>query len=224
MMESLEISAKTVEEATKRALTQLNVGLEDVEITILREGRGGILGIGAEDARIRVKLVEPPESNEGNGLGAEATDIVASLISKMGIKAEISIQSASPLTQDEVSQDQIVLAVSGEEAGSLIGRRGQTLDALQYIARLMLTKKLETQASLIIDIENYRLRRYEDLRTLAINVGEQVKSKKTSIRLEPMTAYERRIVHMALANDPDIATESIGEGESRKVVVYPKKN
>jgi spoIIIJ-associated protein len=113
--------------------------------------------------------------------------------------------------------------VSGEEAGSLIGRRGQTLDALQYIARLMLTRKLDTQASLIIDIENYRLRRYEDLRAMAINVAEQVKSQKTSIRLEPMTAYERRIVHMTLANDPDIATESTGDGESRKVVVFPKK-
>jgi spoIIIJ-associated protein len=213
-----------VEEATKRALTQLNVGLEDVEIIVLSEGRGGILGIGAEDARIRVTLLEPPESNKGNGFGAEATEIVANLIDKMGIKAEISIQNASPLTQDEVGQDQVVLAVSGEEAGSLIGRRGQTLDALQYIARLMLTRKLDTQASLIIDIENYRLRRYEDLRTLAINVGEQVKSKKTSIRLEPMTAYERRIVHMALANDPDVATESVGEGDYRKVVVYPKKN
>jgi spoIIIJ-associated protein len=213
-----------VEEATKRALTQLGVGLEDVEITVLSGGRGGILGIGAEDAKIRVRLLEPANSNKGNGLGNEAREILASLVSKMGIEAEVTLESASPLTQDEVGQDHIVLSITGQEAGSLIGRRGQTLDALQYIARLMLTRKSETQTSLIIDVENYRLRRYEDLRAMATNVAEQVKSKKMSIRLEPMTPYERRIVHMALANDPDIATESVGEGDFRKVVVFLKKN
>jgi spoIIIJ-associated protein len=211
-----------VEEATKRALTQLNVGLEDVEITVLNEGRSGILGIGSEDARIRVTLKESLEANKGNIVTSEAKDILAALLGKMGMQVEIALETDSVLTQDEEDRDHIVLNVTGQDAGSLIGRKGQTLDALQYITRLMLTRKSAGQTSFIIDVENYRLRRYEDLKAFALNVAEQVKSKKTSIRLEPMSAYERRIVHLALANDPDIVTESVGEGESRKVVVYPK--
>lgn len=221
-MEDLEISAKTVEEATKRALTQLNVGLEDVEITVLSEGRGGILGIGAEDARIRVKLLDTADGNKINLPTAEAQQILAELIDKMGLQAEVKLDPESVLVEDETDQEHIVLTVSGEDAASLIGRRGQTLDALQYLVRLILNRKTGSQTSLILDVENYRRRRYEDLRTLALNVAGQVKDKNSSIRLEPMSPYERRIVHMALANDPEVATESVGEGETRKVVIFPK--
>jgi spoIIIJ-associated protein len=211
-----------VEEATKRALAQLNVGLDDVEITVLNEGRSGILGIGAEDARIRVHLLEIPEGNRINLPTAEAQQILTDLIDKMGLKAEVKLDQDSVLIADESARDHVVLSVSGEDAASLIGRRGQTLDALQYLARLILIRKTGAQTSLIIDVENYRRRRYEDLRVLALNVAAQVKDKKTSVRLEPMTAYERRIVHMALANDPEVSTESVGEGDARKVVIYPK--
>ena len=212
-----------MEEATKRALTQLNVGLDDVEITVLSEGRGGILGIGAEDARIRVTLLEPPPGNRVDTIDDDAVDILSGLVAKMGIKADITVEKNSVLVQNDDGEDHLVLNVSGEDADLLIGRKGQTLEALQYIARLMLVRKTGSQISLTIDAENYRRRRYEDLRTLARNVADQVRQNKTSIRLEPMSPYDRRIVHMALADDPDVSTESIGEGETRKVVILPKK-
>ncbi len=212
-----------MEEATKRALTQLNVGLDDVEITVLSEGRGGILGIGAEDARIRVTLLEPPPGNRIETVDGDALDILNALVGKMGIQADVKVDKDSVLVQNNDGEDHLVLSVTGGDAELLIGRKGQTLDALQYIARLMLVRKTGSQISLTIDVENYRRRRFEDLRTLAQNVADQVREKKTSIRLEPMTPYERRIVHMALADDPDVSTESIGEGEMRKVVILPRK-
>jgi spoIIIJ-associated protein len=105
----------------------------------------------------------------------------------------------------------------------LIGRRGQTLDALQYLVRLIVSKQTGIRAPVIIDIENYKKRRLEDLKTLALNVAKQVKSTKASFKFEPMSPFERRVIHMTLSDDPDVTTESIGEGESRKVMVLLRK-
>ncbi len=223
-MENLEISAKTVEEATKKALTQLNVGLDEVEITILNEGRSGILGLGAEDARIRVKLLhsDNQENNEDSESVAVAKDILENLLNKMGIRASIKIEYPEVTNNEDGEVNPVTLNLVGEDLGTLIGRRGQTLDALQYLVRLIASRNSKSKTPIIIDIEGYKQRRYEDLRTLALNVAAQVKAKRSSVRLEPMPAFERRIIHLTLANDPDVATESIGEGESRKVVVMPK--
>jgi spoIIIJ-associated protein len=105
----------------------------------------------------------------------------------------------------------------------LVGRRGQTLDALQFVVRLITSKNIKFKVPIIVDVENYKHRRYEDLKALAVNVAAQVRTRKTSIRLEPMSAYERRIIHMTLADDPDVMTDSTGEGESRRVVIMPKR-
>jgi spoIIIJ-associated protein len=219
-MENLEITAKTVEEATKKALTQLNAGLDEVEITVLNEGRSGILGLGAEDARISVRL-KKSQNVEDSSVAKSAREILENILNKTGIKAEINMEYGTELVE-EGEGNPITLNITGNDLGSLIGRRGQTLDALQYLVRLITTKQTHSKAPIIIDVENYKKRRYEDLRTLALNVAEQVKSKKSSFKLEPMSPFERRIIHLTLADDPEVTTESIGEGDARKVMIMLK--
>jgi spoIIIJ-associated protein len=213
-----------VEEATKKALTQLNVGLDEVEITVLNEGKSGILGLGSEDARISVKLLHPALEENSADVDAVniAKDVLGSLLTRMGVKASINVEKNETVINEEDTSNPKTLNIVGDDLGILIGRRGQTLDALQYLVRLIVSKKASPKAHIIIDVENYKQRRYEDLKTLALNVASQVKSNKSSFRLEPMPAFERRIIHVTLANNPDVVTESIGEGESRKVVVSPK--
>ena len=220
-MENLEISAKTVEEATQKALTQLNVGLDEVEITVLNEGKGGILGLGSEDARIQVRVIHPNTDEEK----AEqiAKDILENLLAKMGLEAKISVESPKALPADEEEAEPMVFNIIGDDLGILIGRRGQTLDALQYFVRLITSRKTKSKTPIVIDIEGYKERRYEDLRVLAANVANQVKVKGSPVRLEPMSAYERRIIHLTLANDADVKTESTGEGNLRRVVISPKR-
>ncbi len=210
-----------MEEATKKALTRLNAGLDEVEITILNEGKGGILGIGAEDAKISVHLREPVKSDDTVAI-EEAKQILEDLLVRMGMQATVEIKESGNAPENGEEANPVILNVVGDDLGVLIGRRGQTVDAVQYLVRLILSRKTRSKVPIMVDVEDYKQHRYDDLRTLAMNVASQVKARKTSIRLEPMTAFERRIIHMTLANDPDVATESIGEGETRKVVVMPK--
>ncbi len=209
-----------MEEATKKALTQLNAGLDEVEITVLNEGKSGILGLGAEDARISVRLRKTDQPEEESIPAIKA--ILEELLDRMGIRANIEVNYHSPIIDEEEQTKPVVFNITGGDLGILIGRRGQTLDALQYIVRLIASRHGKTKTPVMLDVEGYKVRRYEDLRILATNVAEQVKAKRTSFRLEPMPAFERRIIHLTLANDPEVTTESIGEGESRKVVVLPK--
>jgi spoIIIJ-associated protein len=213
-----------VEEATKKALTQLNVGLDEVEITVLHEGKGGILGLGSEDAKISVKLLHalPTENNPDADVINIAKDILGSLLTRIGINASINVEKTEMVFSEEDKSNPITFNIVGDDLGILIGRRGQTLEALQYLVRLIASKKASSKTPIIIDVENYKQRRYEDLRILALNVASQVKANKSSFRLEPMPAFERRIIHLTLADDPDVVTESMGEGEARKVVVSLK--
>jgi spoIIIJ-associated protein len=220
-MENLQISARTVEEAIKKALTRLNVGLEEIEVTVLKEGRGGILGLGAEDALISVKLLEPDTGNENNELQV-ARAILETLLNGLGVSANIEIHSPEVMVDENGEDSPVVFNVTGDDLGGLIGRKGQTLDALQYLVRLIFARQTRSKMPIMVDIEGYKQRRFDDLRVLALNVAAQVKEKRSSVRLEPMSPFERRIIHVTLANDPDVETESVGEGEARKVVVSPK--
>jgi spoIIIJ-associated protein len=244
-MKDLEISGKTVEEATRKALAELGVGSDEVDIRVINPGRSGILGIGAEDARIRVRVISPPQAEEetqsqpGARPGEEPIfeeekqpedestraikAILAELVEKLGIQATIDEKSSSVFGQEDPENRSLILNISGRGADILIGRKGQTLDALQYILRLMVAKQTGLRTPIILDVEDYRQRRYEDLRTLATNVAAQVKAKRSAIKLEPMSAFERRIVHLTLADDPEVTTESIGEGDSRKVMILLKR-
>jgi len=215
MVESIEISAKTVEEATERALEQLGLTREEVEISIINKGRSGILGLGAEEACIRVT----PLVDKGGESAPAAIEVVEKLLTLIQVSAQV--KPTSP--PEGVGPDVVALNLSGPDLGVLIGRRGQTLAALQYIANLILAHRLQTRQRLFLDVEGYRQRHYAALRTLALRMAEQVKATGQSVVLEPMPPNERRIVHLSLAEIPDISTRSLGEGEARKVIILPKK-
>ncbi len=214
-MKELEVSGRTVEEAVHKALEQLGVAEEEVEVVVLKKGRAGLLGVGAEEAKVKVKLLRP--RSEGIDIPALAKDVLVNLLKYMGIEAEVSV--ASPSSGDlPVSLD-----INGDDLGVLIGRRGQTLASLQYLVRLIVSEKLKIWVPINVDVAEYKKRRYESLRSLALRLAEQVKRGRRVITLEPMPADERRVIHLALADNPDVTTQSMGEGEKRKVAIFPKK-
>lgn len=215
-MNEIEITAKTLEEATQKALEQLGVDEDMVDVVVLKKGRPGVLGVGAEEAKIKVTLLNQPHNI--NNVILEAKNILEKIIESMGIVAEIHIIQSSD------GDSPVTLNIEGEDLGVLIGRRGQALASLQYIVRLIVAEKCKTWAPLNIDIADYKKRRYESLRNLASRLADQVITSKRSVSLEPMPADERRIVHLSLADHPDVATQSIGVGEKRKVIVSSKKH
>ena len=221
-MESLEVSAKTVEEAIQKALEQLGVSREEVEVTVVKEGRHGVLGLGAEEARVRVRPLVTG-LKKGSDIAEEAKVVVEALLAQMGIVASVTPQTKPLVEGGEGAPDVITLDVKGDDLGILIGRRGQTLASLQHIVRLIVAHQAKARVPVVIDVEGYKQRRYGALQALALRMAEQVKAKKRSFALEPMPAYERRIIHLTLADDPDVTTESIGEGEIRKVVIMPRE-
>lgn len=212
-MEDLEVSARTVDEAVELALDELGVSESEVEIEVLSEGKSGIFGIGAEEAKIRVRLLRQPPS-EKHDVAQMAKDVLGELLTRMQVTAEVSIGEDAGKEATAIP-----LEVSGDDLGILIGWRGETLSSLQYIVNLIVSRELKTNAWVIVDVEGYRKHRQEALRNLAIRIADRVKATGRSFVLEPMSSAERRIIHMALGDDPDVITQSIGEGESRKVVV-----
>ncbi len=385
-MESLEVSAKTVDEAVELALTRLDARLSEVEIVVLSEGRAGILGLGAEDARIRVSKLDsmqtgrsrisganfpprppaiyadnpglpqdeddyegeeelgptqletrtPPQS-QGRGRGGggaaggqrrdrgprpagapggfsrpqgpppasgpprpagppaagprndrsgprperrndrpagqrgggervdrgergdrgdrgdrrqrepairpqqrtdrvlpapppassplaeTAQNIIQEMVTRMGLLAVV-VETKPPVADDPANPTPVLaFDVQGDDLGSLIGRRGQTLSSLQYLVNLMVRQQSKESLMIIVDVEGYRARRYGSLANLAHRMAERVRSSGQPVTLEPMTAAERRIIHMTLKDYADLTTQSVGEGEARKVNIIPKK-
>ena len=220
-MESLEVSAKTVEEAIERGLQQLGLTRDQVETAVLNKGRSGFLGMGAEEAVVRLTPLASP-SQESN-LPAAAKEALEEILRRMKLKAHVELRS--DVQQDEAESDipPIALEVDGEDLGILIGRRGETLAALQYIMRLIVAHQQKARVPLTVDVEGYKQRRYGSLRELALRLAQKAVSTRQSMTLEPMPADERRIVHLALSVNPDVVTQSVGEGELRKVVIMPRK-
>ena len=215
-MKELEVSAKTVDEAIQSALEQLGVTEDQVEVVVLTKGKSGLLGMGSEEAKVRVSLLGGLE--ERGDVASVAKEVLETLIQSMGISAEVSVTQGS--TTNELP---LTLDIEGDDLGILIGRRGQTLASLQYIVRLIVAEKLKMWVPTNVDVAGYKKRRYESLRSLALRLAEQVKRNRRLITLEPMPADERRIIHLALADHPDVATQSMGEGEARKVAILLKK-
>ena len=220
-MESLEVSAKTVEEAIQKALEQLGVSREEVEVTVVKEAKHGLLGLGAEEAVVRVRPLVTV-LKEGGDIAEAAKVVLETLLAQMGMVASVTPQTKPPVEGGEGTSGVINLDVKGDDLGILIGRRGQTLASLQHIVRLIVANQVKARVPIVIDVEGYKKRRYEALQALALRIAEQVKARKRPFALEPMPAYERRIIHLTLADDPDVTTESIGEGETRKVVITPR--
>ena len=219
-MRELEISAKTVEEATRVALAQLGVTLEEVDITVLKKGKSGLLGVGAEDAKIKVMLLDDEDERQPGAM-SDAADtarqVLIDILHAMGIQATVDVTGSG----DEGVP--VTLNIEGDDLGVLIGRRGQALSSLQYLVRLIVAEKLKKWVSVNVDVDWYKKRHYEALKKLALRLAEQVAKRRRPITMEPMPPDERRIVHITLADDPDVMTQSTGDGDGRRVVIQSKK-
>ncbi len=221
-MKEVEIRAKSVEAAIHQALEQLGVSRDEVEVTVLSEGKTGVLGLGTEEARIRVRPLVPAPETESD-VAEAAKRVLETLISAMGVVASVNPGVQSEVEGETGAIAPIAFDIKGDDLGVLIGRRGQTLSCLQYIVRLIMAHQSKVWLPISIDVDGYKQRRYKALQSLALRIAEQVEAKGVPFTLEPMPAYERRIVHITLADRPDVTTESIGEGEARKVVILPKE-
>ncbi len=213
-MEGIEIVAATVEQAIEKAEAQLGLSRDQFEVEVVREGKSGILGVGGKEALIRVIPVTPPEKAcpelvEGDAVKV-VTEILDELLGLLGVTGKVEVLS------DEIP---LALDIKGDDLGILIGRRGQTLACLEYITKLIVVGRLKAWLPLTVDVAGYKERRRDSLQRLALYLAEQVKSRRRDITMEPMPADERRIVHLTLADNPDVTTQSIGEGEGRKVVI-----
>ena len=207
-MEYIEVSAKTVNDAITEACQRLSVTSDKLEYEIMEEGSTGFLGIGAKPAIIKTCVKLSIEDNAKNFLKDvfEAMDLVV----VVDVKYD----------EEEKSMD---IDLSGDEMGVLIGKRGQTLDSLQYLVSLVVNKDSEDYIRVKVDTEYYRKRRKETLENLAKNIAYKVKRTKRPVSLEPMNPYERRIIHSALQNDRYVTTHSEGEEPFRRVVVTLKR-
>jgi spoIIIJ-associated protein len=205
-MEGIEITAATVEQAIEKAEAQLGLSRDQFEVEVVKEGKSGILGVGGREAVIKVSTVTLPEKDAVKGV----TEILDTLLGLLGVPGKVEVLS------DELP---LALDIKGDDLGILIGRRGQTLASLEYITKLVVVGRLKAWLPLTVDVGGYKQHRRDSLQRLALYLAEQVKSRRLAITMEPMPAGERRIVHLALADDPDVTTQSIGEGENRKVVI-----
>jgi len=152
-----------------------------------------------------------------------ARSVLETLLELMGVPASVVASTALLVEGEEGTADSINLEVTGEDLGILIGRRGLTLSCLQYMVRLIVGHQTQTWLPITIDVEGYKRRRYDVLQALAWRIADQVKTRKMPFALEPMLAYERRVIHLTLADYPDVTTQSSGEGEARKVVILPRE-
>ena len=205
-MDKITKSGKTVDDALQEALKELHASKDEVEITVIDEGTRGFLGMfGAKDAVIQVVKKFNPEK------------IAVTFLQEMfqAMRIEVSIET-------QLKDKQLSIELSGEEMGVLIGKRGQTLDSLQYLVSLVVNKGSSPYVSILLDTENYRQRRKETLESLAYNLAKKVKQTKKNVVLEPMKPYERRIIHSSLQNDRYVTTYSEGEEPYRNVVITLK--
>ena len=165
--------------------------------------------------------MEMPENK--NDITEVAENILETLLSLMGVSASVAPSATLLGEGEEEATDSVALEINGEDLGILIGRHGQALSCLQYIVRLIVGHQAKTWLPITIDVEGYKRRRCEALQALAWRMAEQVKAKGVPFALEPMPAFDRRIIHLTLADHPDVTTQSSGEGEARKVVILPKE-
>jgi len=218
MSEANEFSGKTVEEAIEKGLAELGAPREGVNVEIVREPSRGILGLGGEDAVVRLTRVETARAPQsGTDASRDAQEILTGLLTRMGIRSRVEISLAA----ESEGPDALALNIVGDDLGILIGRRGETLRDLEYIVRLMLAPQHKS-AKVVVDVEGYRVRRERVLRELAKRMAERVEASRQPITLEAMPAYERRIVHLTLRDHPAVTTNSIGEGEHRRVMILHK--
>ncbi|MEX2144181.1 MAG: RNA-binding cell elongation regulator Jag/EloR [Anaerolineales bacterium] len=237
---NLEIIAPTIDEAVQKGLGELGLHQDQVEVEVLDEGGGGLFGLGSRQARVRLTVkadtsaaaprpaaprpaarrpVEPMSPGDIDNFLAITQATVEELLQHMDLRAEVAVRMGE--ADSEESQAPVLVDITGGDLSILIGRNAETLNALQLVTRLIVGKEIGHAAHIVIDVENYRQRREDSLRQLAVRMAEQALSTGRRQSLEPMSPAERRIVHIALRENDAVSTESSGEEPRRKVVIIP---
>ena len=207
-MEFMEFSAKTVNDCITNACKDLVVTSDKLEYEVVQEGKAGFLGLGAQPAIIKARVK------------SSVDETVKEFLNKVFEAMKLTVVINIKYNEENATMD---IDLSGDEMGVLIGKRGATLDSLQYLVSLVANKESESYIRVKVDTENYRQRRKDTLENLAKNISYKVKRTKRSVSLEPMNPYERRIIHSALQNDRFVTTHSEGDEPFRRVVVTLKK-
>jgi spoIIIJ-associated protein len=248
-MQALEFEGKTIDEAIERACNEWRVSREKLNIEIIAEGTSGFLGLlGSKKAKIKASLLSLEEELNDAGVTPAAPQPVKTVkkSSSSSLKTPNSAITETAASEGKVAaraktilegilahmnlhcpvttletEEKIILNITGNGDGLLIGRRGQNLDALQYIVNKAVHKSGNGRKMIIVDTESYRQRREESLTDLAAKIGEKVKKTKKAVTLNYLNAHNRRIIHMALQDDSGITTKSRGEGEYRKIIIVP---
>ena len=226
MEKSLEATGRTVEEAIQRGLDELELELDDVDVDVLNEGRSGLLGLRSEEARVRLTPRDVDDESDDPSFTSlaqdadRARDILAELITLMGVEAQIEmyVPGSDPARSSEPGEP-ILLEIEREDAGLLIGRRGQTLRHLQMLLTTIVSRRLGHYVPLRIDVEGYQQRHVYRLEQIALRAADHVRRRRRSITLDPMSAADRRIIHMTLADNRNVVTGSTGQGENRRVTI-----
>jgi spoIIIJ-associated protein len=232
-MDYVETEGNTIDEAIENALKKLGAERDKITVDILSEGRKGILGFGSQQARIRATLrpsgtglpnpepkissVQTPLLDQENAAAVERARVVLSeILTLMGIKASVETRAGE-------TDDETILDVRAENNGLVIGRKGQTLEALQHLVTRIAGERLGSEGPhIVIDIENYRERRRRSLQDMALRLGEKAKRQRKTVTVDALSAADRRIIHAALQDDPWLTTKSLGQGSYRRLLIIPE--
>lgn len=209
-MDFIEVTGKTVDDAITEALVQLGTTSDQIEYEVLEKGSSGFLGFNSKPAKIKVRKKET--------INDKVNTFLQDVFKAMDLNVEIVIK------ESEEEENVLDIELKGDDMGVLIGKRGQTLDSLQYLTNLAINKNSDTYVKVKLDTENYRKRRKDTLENLAKNIAYKVKRTKKAVSLEPMNPFERRVIHSALQKDRYVTTHSEGEEPYRHVVVTLKNN
>jgi spoIIIJ-associated protein len=230
-METYEFEGKTTEEAIENAARKLNLAVEDLNVDIIEPGSAGIFGlVGGRKAKIKVTLKSTPEPRETDELEEtvepreteEPEESEELQLAQETLKKILSLIPMEATVRADRIDGKINLNIVGDRSGLLIGRKGKTLDALQYLVTKIVNKTFDRKVNVIVDSEDYRIRRKDSVTQLALKMGEKAKRIKKPVMTNPMNPHDRRLVHLALKDDENLETRSRGEGLLKKVVIIPK--
>jgi spoIIIJ-associated protein len=223
-MGDYEFEGKTTEEAIENASHELDVPVEDLEIDILEPGSAGIFGlVGGKKARIRVHLKDEEIEDEETDVQVDAVDSKDLAVAQDTLRRILELIPVTTTVSGEQSDGKITLHIEGDRSGLLIGRKGKTLDAIQFIVSKIVNKALDKKINVVVDSENYRTRREESLTQMAVKMGDKAKRIRKPVTTSPLNPHERRIIHLALKEDERLDTKSRGEGLLKRVVIIPKR-
>jgi len=232
-MDFVEIEGDTIDQAIEDALRRLGVGRDKITVEILAEGKKGIFGFGAQKARIRAAVRKAsvasnaPESNrdiaeqaasvaESAAVAEKAKTALAEILRLMGVAASVEIRAGG-------KGDETILEIRADNSGLLIGRKGQTLEALQYLVTRIAGERTRTEGPhIVVDIENYLERRRKSLEDMALRLGEKAKRQRKTVTVDALSAADRRVIHAALQDDPWLTTKSLGQGSYRRLLIIPE--